>query len=256
VIHFHGLPITPEKAAIAAIENGFAFVSHRYPDQLGIAVEYSKGFAADNGAFSAWKSGNPITDWTPYYQWVEDLRRIHKFQFAIIPDVINGTEKQNDDLINQWPWRGANLAIGLPVWHLHESLSRLERLSNEWPYIALGSSGQFAQIGTPHWWNRMAQAMAVLCDSGGRPRCKFHGLRQLAPDLTVRFPYASGDSTDIAQNIGIDSKWTGAYQPETKAGRAQILRHRIESRQSPIIWHPDHRAIQPHLFAQADGEAA
>lgn len=58
MIHYHGLPITPATAAFAAVGGGHAFVSFRYADQLGLALEICQSFAVDNGAFSAWKSGN------------------------------------------------------------------------------------------------------------------------------------------------------------------------------------------------------
>lgn len=65
MIHFHGLPITPDTAAVSALSGGHAFVSFANPRQLGIAAEVCQSFALDNGAFPAWKSGNPIADWRP-----------------------------------------------------------------------------------------------------------------------------------------------------------------------------------------------
>lgn len=229
---YHGLPITPSTAAARAIAGGHAFVSFRHPEQLGLAIEVAQSFAVDNGAFSAWKSGEPVEDWTPYYDWIAGLRRIPNFDFAIIPDVIEGTEAENDALVEEWPWGQA----GAPVWHLHESLGRLERLSYEWPRVCLGSSARFAQIGTQAWWNRMAEAMNVVCDVNGLPVCKLHGLRMLDPKVFTRFPFASADSTNIAQNIGIDAKWRGTYTPASKEARAQVMRERIEAHQAATRW--------------------
>ena len=93
MIHYHGLPITPATAACAAVGGGHAFVSFRYADQLGLALEICQSFAVDNGAFSAWKSGKPITDWTGYYAWVDEICRSPSFDFAVIPDVIDGDEE-------------------------------------------------------------------------------------------------------------------------------------------------------------------
>lgn len=106
MIHYHGLPITPASAALAAISGGHAFVSFRYPEQLGIALEVCQSFAVDNGAFSAWKSGKPVADWTRYYEWVAFLHRLPSFDFAVIPDVIDGDEAANDAPLAEWPWRG------------------------------------------------------------------------------------------------------------------------------------------------------
>jgi hypothetical protein len=251
MIHYHGLPITPATAAVRAVGGGHAFVSFRHPDQLTVALEAAQSFAVDNGAFSAWKSGEPITDWQPFYEWVAELHRYPPFDFAVIPDVIDGDEADNDALLTEWPWRLTAPHVGAPVWHLHESLERLDRLVSQWPRICLGSSGEFAQIGTPAWWVRMAQAMDVACDRDGRPAAKLHGLRMLNPDVFTRFPFASADSTNIAQNIGIDSAWRGTYTPPTKEARAAIMRERIESQQSAVFWDRKTAPIQAPLFMEA-----
>lgn len=70
---YHGLPITPATAAARAISGGHAFVSFRYPDQLGLVLDVAQSFAVDNGAFSAWRSGQSITDWSLFYEWVAEL---------------------------------------------------------------------------------------------------------------------------------------------------------------------------------------
>lgn len=251
MIHYHGLPIWPTTAAARAVANAHAFVSFHRPEQIGLVLESASSFAADNGAFSAWKSGEPITDWEPFYEWVAELHRYPQFDFAVIPDVIDGDEVANDALIEKWPWKKTAPWIGAPVWHMHESLERLERLVLNWPRICLGSSGEFADVGSPAWWTRMAEAMDVVCDKHGRPVCKLHGLRMLNHDVFTRLPLASADSTNIAQNIGIDSKWKGPYPPVNKEARAQVLRDRIESRQSITFWDRSAAPIQAPLFMAA-----
>lgn len=248
MIHYHGLPITPATAALRAIDGGHAFVSFQHPEQLTIALEASQSFAVDNGAFSAWRSGKPITDWSHYYAWVGELHRYPSFDFAVIPDVIDGDEVANDALLEEWPWREKSPWVGAPVWHLHESLERLERLAFAWPRICLGSSGEFAQIGTAAWWTRMAKAMAIVCDRQGRPICKLHGLRMLDPEVFSRFPFSSADSTNIGRNVGIDSAWRGTYTPPTKEARAALMRERIEAHQSLTFWDRQHAPIQESLF--------
>lgn len=236
MIHYHGLPITPEIAAVPVVSGGHVFISFKHPTQVNLALECASSFALDNGAFSAWRAGTPITDWKPYYAWVEGLSSCPSFDFAVIPDVIDGDEAANDALLLEWPWKDSSEWIGAPVWHLHESLDRLQRLAFTWPRVCLGSSGQFARIGTPEWWTRMAEAMNVVCNSNGRPHCKLHGLRMLDPKVYTRFPFASADSTNIARNIGIDKAWNASYAPPNKAGRAALMRQRIESQQSPMEW--------------------
>jgi hypothetical protein len=245
MIHYHGLPITPATAAHRAINGGHAFISFRHPDQLTIALEVSQSFAVDNGAFSAWKSGKPVVDWTDFYSWVEKLQRHPSFDFAVIPDVIDGDEDANDFLLDEFPFP---VYIGAPVWHLHESLERLERLVNKYPRICLGSSGEFANIGTIEWWTRMSQAMDIICNDEGLPKSKIHGLRMLNPDIFTKFPFSSADSTNIGRNIGIDSAWKGTYTPPTKEARAAIMRERIESHQSSQRWERGIAFIQNNLF--------
>lgn len=240
MIHYHGLPITPNTTALAAVRCGHSFVSFCRPDQLGLALEVCQSFAVDNGAFSAWKSGKPVADWSRYYSWVAELQRYPSFDFAVIPDQIDGDEKANDELLDQWPWKGSAKSswIGAPVWHMHESIGRLQRLALEWPRVCLGSSGQFATVGDTRWWGRMVEAMNAICDKNGNPICKLHGLRMLNPEVFSRLPLASADSTNIAQNVGIDSAWRGTYTPASKECRARVMRDRIEAHQAPIFWQP------------------
>lgn len=233
MIHYHGLPITPMTAAAVAVRAGHAFVSFAHPGQMGLAVAACQSFALDNGAFSAWRSGKPITDWSPYYEFCRAAKRHPSCDFAVIPDVIDGTEAENDNLAADFPfprWFGA------PVWHLHESFARLERLADRWPRVCLGSSGEYAQIGTARWWRRMHETMRVICDDAGHPRVRLHGLRMLDPDVFSRFPFASADSTNIGRNIGIDQAWQGPYAPPTKESRTQLMRDRVESVNAPSAY--------------------
>jgi hypothetical protein len=242
MIHYHGLPITPDTAAEVAVRAGHAFVTFAHPRQLGLAVAACQSFAIDNGAFSAWRGGAPVTDWTGYYEFVASAKKQPSCDFAVIPDVIDGSEAENDNLAADWPfprWFGA------PVWHLHESLTRLTRLTDRFPRVCLGSSGDFAQIGTARWWRRMGEAMRVVCDDAGQPVCRLHGLRMLDPSVFSRFPFASADSVNIGRNVGIDQKWSGPYAPPTKESRTQLMRSRIESVNAPATY--DFQQHQPEF---------
>lgn len=244
MIHYHGLPITPASAAAKVMTGRHAFVSFAHPQQLDIAIEVCQSFALDNGAFSAWRSGNPISDWRDYYAWVRAVRPAPGFDFAVIPDVIDGDEAANDELIAEWPFQ---LSDSAPVWHMHESIDRLRRLATGWRRVCIGSSGEYAAVGNAAWWNRMAEAMNAVCDRAGRPICRLHGLRMLNPEVFTRLPFASVDSTNIGQNIGIDSAWRGSYQPPDKAWRAMVLAERIEAHNSPAVW--SGAMFQPSLLA-------
>lgn len=245
MIHYHGLPITPDSCAVEALRASHAFISFVAPEQLGLAVEACQSFAIDNGAFSAWRAGRAVSDWRPYYAWARDCMRIPSCDFAVIPDVIDGDEAANDALVSEWPlprWFGA------PVWHMHESTTRLSRLAQQWPRICIGSSGEFSHVGDAKWWGRMGQAMHLLCDDDGYPMCRLHGLRMLDPAVFTRLPLASADSTTIGRNVGIDSRWTGAYTPPTKGARAALLRARIEAHNAPPLV-PEFAPVQVGLFA-------
>lgn len=236
MIHYHGLPITPATAAVEAIGGGHAFISFAsYRLQASVALEYAQSFALDNGAFSAWTKGEPIKDWREFYDWVKTLMNHPGFDFAVIPDVIDGGEEDNDRLLGEWPFAKH---IGAPVWHMHESFDRLARLATGWPRICIGSSGEYARVGDERWWGRMGTAMNVICDFNGQPICKVHGLRMLNPKVFSRLPLSSADSTNIGRNIGIDKAWKGSYTPPTKEARARVMRQRIESVNGAARWEP------------------
>lgn len=232
MIHYHGGPLTPATVAWKVWRARHAMVSFQAPSQIEIAAAVSQSFVLDNGAFSAWRAGEPIVDWAPYYGWAAKWLRHPGCDFAIIPDVIDGSEADNDVLIAQWP-HGQR---GVPVWHLHESIDRLLCLAAHWPRVAMGSSGQYADIGTDLWWARMGEALSSLQDDDDFLPCKLHGLRMLNPKVVCRLPLSSGDSTNIAQNIGIDQAWKGPYIPKSKETRGMVLAERIEETNSAPIW--------------------
>lgn len=231
MIHYHGTPIGGKREDVARFLTGrHCLVPFPRHEDIGVAAEVCQSFAVDNGAFSAWVKGQPITDWNPYYEWVGEWRTHPGFDWAIIPDEIDGNESDNDDLLAQWPFA----ECGVPVWHLHESLERLERLSVTYQRVALGSSGAWRDPGTRNWWDRMAEAMVVCTDEHNRPRCKLHGLRMLDPAIFHRLPLASADSTNAAVNGARKAKQIGS---NTLTGQT-ILAERIEVHQSASHWIP------------------
>lgn len=225
MIHYHGGPITPDPCAIKAWKGRHAFISFAHDVQIGLAAEICQSFALDNGAFSLWKAKKAV-DWPAFYKWVQNWKRHPGFDFAVVPDVIDGTEAQNDQLADQWPFERSEGAV---VWHVNESTDRLVRLANTWPRVCIGSSGDF-DVSTPKaFLSRMSEVLPSICDSDGYPVTKLHGLRMLNPAIFSKLPLASADSTNVARNIGIDKAWRGTYQPHSKETRASILVERIES---------------------------
>lgn len=243
---YFGLPMTPESVAIKAVKGRHAFVSFAHPGQLGIAVDVCKSFAIDNGAFSAWKAGKPILDWSEFFDWSEEVSYLPHCDFIVIPDVIDGDLNAQTALIGRFLQRFGHrgMQVGAPVFHLHEPLDHAAYLARAWPRVCIGSSGEYADIGTEKWWRRMSAVMSVMCDKHGRPLCKIHGLRMLDPEIFTHFPFASADSTNVARNVGIDSRWRGTYTPASKEARAMILIDRTEAFQGAMKWQPQMQQME------------
>lgn len=216
-LHYHGLPITP----LTALQDlaGCCFcVSYAAPDQVARAHELGQSVMLDNGAFSFWRTGK-ATDWQGFYAWAEPWLE-YPTTWAVIPDIIDGTEGDNDRLLGEWAQTG--LPKGAPVWHMHESFERLERLCVGYERVCIGSSGQYATLDSPSWRRRMDQAMNVAC----RDRTPWlHMLRGMAFSGS-HYPFASVDSTDIARNH--NRPWNTPV----------AMARRWDARQNPAHWVP------------------
>lgn len=242
MIHYHGLPITPDAVLIDAYNAKHAMCSYANPGQIEIAAEVCQSVALDNGAFSAWKKGGAL-DVPGYTEWAVKWLKHPAVDWCLIPDIIDGSEHDNAAMVRDWP---LHKALSVPVWHMHESLEYLAWLTNMFARIAIGSSGEYASIGNPRWWSRIHEAMGVLCDDG-MPKVKIHGLRMLDPVVFSHIPFSSADSTNVARNIGIDKAWTGAYAPRSKSVRARILIDRIEGHGSAASWNGESAGVQQNL---------
>lgn len=241
--HIHGSPGGGTRKDQAQFWPGRdALVPHPRQDDLGIIAAVCRSMVFDNGAFSAWTRGEPL-DVPGYTKWVEEWHRHPAFEWALIPDAIDGGALENDAMLRDWP---AHLP-GVPVWHMHEDFGRLERLCREWRTVAIGSSGQWRSPGTSAWWQRMAEAMDIACDEHGRPKARLHGLRMLDPAIFTKLPLASADSTNAVVNSGSLDRF-GMYLPPTAAQRAQVIAERIEAHASAPIW--TRQPIQDDIFAQ------
>lgn len=225
MIHYHGGPITPDTCALRVWTGRHAFVSFAAPQQINLAADVCQSFALDNGAFSLWRQGVAV-DWCGYYAWVAQWRAHPGFDFAVVPDVIEGSEAENDALLAEWPYPSHQAAA---VWHINESIDRLVRLAHEWPRVCIGSSGEFDVSRPEAFLARAYEAIGAICNNQRQPITRLHGLRCLNPDLFKHLPLASADSTNVARNIGMDSAWRGTYQPQSKETRAMILAERIEA---------------------------
>jgi hypothetical protein len=236
--HYHGTPIGKkgsEDVSAKFLTGRHVLIPYPRQDDLDVAMEVARSVIFDNGAFTVWKQGGTL-DVDGYVAWCDQWHRHPRFEWALIPDVIDGTEAANDALLDAWPRH----IQGVPVYHLHEKLERLQRLASEWPIVALGSSGAWSDPGSTGWWSRMAAVMDAICDNEGRPLCKLHGLRMLNPAIFTRLPMYSADSTNAGRNGGNTDKWRGPYSPLKIWQRMAVVADRVEAQQSSAVW------VRPH----------
>jgi len=223
-----------------AYKSRHAMISFAGRANMELIVEVCQSFTIDNGAFSYWKKEKEF-DLEGFGLFMEKWFRHPSFDWYCLPDVIGGDHHDNAQIRAAWfntvssdVWKK-----GRPVWHLHEPLEVLQEMIICWPGVCIGSSGDYAKIGTQEWWARMAAAMEVLCDEQGRPKVQIHGLRMLDPTVFSQFPFSSADSTNVARNCGIDKAWGGPYAPKTTHARALVMMGNIEAHASAQTWSGD-----------------
>jgi hypothetical protein len=221
-LHYHGTPVTPITALYELAGRHFC-VSHAHPQDVARVHQIGQSVLLDNGAFSAWTAGR-TPDWVAYYEWCARWLE-YPTTWAIVPDVIDGSEEEQDALIVKWP-HGQR---GAPVWHMNESLGRLLRLVDAWPRVCIGSTAQFRVVLSDSWRRRMDEVwdlLAVYCF--GTPWV--HMLRGLQC-CAGPWPFASVDSTDIARNHsrpqntprGMADRWDAMQCPPTWRSRDRQL---------------------------------
>ena len=234
MIHYHGTRIACSDDQASRILMGrHAFVSYADTTQLSIVEEVCQSYAFDNGAYSFFNSGR-VPDWDGYYRFVDDVYG-PSTDFAIIPDVIGGSEVDQDDLLRDWPF-DAKRVNGVPVWHTDETIPRLEMLAERFSLVCIGS-GPGLKPDTEQWWTRINQAFDALTDDSGRPKTRIHLLKGLNPAIFTKLPLTSADSTMVGRNTDDKGqKWTGRYKPLSIFTRAMVLIDRIETFNSPKRW--------------------
>lgn len=212
-IHYHGTPITPNSVLYELAGRHFC-VSYARPDQVRICHEIGQSVMLDNGAFSFWRTGE-TPDWDGYYRFCEEWLN-YATTWAVIPDVINGSLKENIALIQRWPFPKRMAA---PVWHMHEPIGWLVELVRDWTRVCIGSSGEYDVIGDERWHMRMTEAFNALDGA----HCWIHMLRGMSL-AGSHYPFASLDSTDIARNHN---------RPQNGA---KAMAERWDAMQCPAVW--------------------
>jgi hypothetical protein len=222
VLHYHGTPITPQDRLYELAGRNFC-VRYGAHDQAKRCHEIGQSILLDNGAFSFWRQGHPV-DWEGYYDWIEPWLD-YQTTWAVIPDVIDGSEAENNELLRRWPYE----TRGAPVWHMHESIERLSQLCDLWPRVCIGSSGVYRDPDSPSWNHRMDEAFNAICGNGPPP-VWVHMLRAMDEACNGPWPFASTDSTNVAQNhhrsyetpLKIAERWDAKQAPARWVPRSQL----------------------------------
>lgn len=222
MIHYHGTPVTPRERLYELAGRHFC-VSFADPRDVEVCHQIGQSVMLDNGAFTFWR-GDATPDWSAFYDWAEPWLDFPT-TWAVIPDVIDGGEEENDRLLVEWFQR--RLPKGAPVWHLHESLDRLRRLAHGYPRVCFGSSGAYTKIGTDAWHRRISKAFDVIADQYGTVPW-VHMLRGMAL-AGSHYPFASVDSANAARNSA------GSHKQRSRPIAVMVAE--ADARQCPARWH-------------------
>ena len=243
MIHYHGSPLS------GSTDQQTEFYRNRHvllswatfcPNHVPI-TEVCSSFCIDNGAYSFWGKNIPV-QWQDFYNFLDKWIHHPRFDFFLIPDVIDGAPQLNDDLVHicRYPEHG------VPIFHVGEPLERLEKfLEKGFKRIAIGTTKGY-ELKSLNFWNEMRKIFDFICVDGV-PQAKVHGLRMLDPEIVEAFPFSSGDSTTATMEATFDVNWEKyPYAPITKAGRAALVADKIERTQSPSFYEP--KPIQMELI--------
>ena len=213
----YGTPLTPAHLIEELAGSSFC-VSYWNRKKLGSQLDKiidivgdDEILLVDNGAFSAWMSGQEMTEeyWEGFASWASDILARCPQAVAVVPDVIDGDAVQNDELMHDFMCMDWLDNVGpLPterlmvVWHMHEPVSRLQYLiESGFVYIAIGSSGEYSKPGTDAWTARIEEAFAAIDElvaTGAYARPWIHMMRAQAQ--AHKFDFDSSDSTNVAVN--------------------------------------------------------
>lgn len=217
MIHYHGTPITPRHKLLEMQGRHFC-VSFADPRDLETVLKIGQSVMMDNGAFTAYTKGK-LMDKAGYCAWCEEY--LVAPNWAVIPDVIGGSEDQQKECLKEWAFPAF---LSAPVWHMNLSIDYLLYLSDQFPRVCIGSSGEFWQIGTRKWEQRMDQAFEALSRRRFLPWV--HGMRMLAQS-EKRWPLASADSSNVAR-----------HHNELRIS-PEIMAQRIDAAQTPRKYVPN-----------------
>lgn len=228
-MHIHGGPHWgPIDVYKALYQNGWGLVSFNRPHLLKKMATLDTKIVLDNGAYSTWRSKknepgfNWDDHWTKFYLWVNQW--FYRIEWFIIPDVIEGTEEENDRLVSRVPSSLRDKAV--PVWHSTESLERLVKLCKEYKLVAIGLCGEHYMPNSKIALARLTEVFNKIYIEEGLLDAKIHGLRMLNGTIMGNYPFHSCDSSSVA--INVPKTKTHIPSIECKLKRTAIIRAAIE----------------------------
>lgn len=232
MIKYHGTPVGgTRRDAMLFLQGRNGLISFATQGHIPEVLEQCDSFCLDNGAFSIWKRGEGQIDLQKYNEWVDSLATHPAFDFCIIPDVIGGTNKENDKMLELWD----SLHESIPVYHLGGDPQRFLELAKSYRKVAFGSTDKWPRNGSRKWWAYMADFMDEVTDEHGRLPCKVHGLRMLDPKLFQYLPLHSADSTNAVVNGGLAMK-KGVYPSMERWQGSERIARRVEAHQGAAVW--------------------
>jgi len=251
----YGLPLNP-MPALEQLRGASFCVSYGTRQKLGKQLDQaidlvgSEGILlVDNGAFSAWQSGVDTMNDEAYLEgfaeWANDILDRCPQAVAVLPDVIDGTEQQNAQLIAETTYLFDDTDRVMPIWHMHESIGYLLHLCEGFGYVGIGSSGAYAKPRSAAWRARIAEVFAAIDQweidgEGAYVRPRIHMMR--AQEMAHLYPFDSSDSTNVARN-----HCRAARQGSTIAQTAARVDGKIQASAGPEAPHQVARPTLEHL---------
>ncbi len=168
-------------------------LSYWYYKDTDLDVMFAKHFTppypevfADSGAFSAMTQGAAI-NLDDYAKWLRKYK--HLFSVYASLDVIKNAEATWK---NQLRLEQEHGLYPLPVFHVLEDWSYLDRYIERYPYIALGVAGTRSDVYMP--W-------LIQCFKRAKDKAVYHGFGITTWQVLKSFPWYSVDSSSWGQGF-------------------------------------------------------
>lgn len=201
-----GTPVTPKRllSTLAGASFCVSFADPRDLDRCINLVGDDEILILDNGAFTHWRQGRGAIDRAAFWKWANAAQARCPQAVAVIPDVIEGSER--DNLLElSWALREGLAEFPdrcMAIWHLNESLEQLAVLSRLCNFVGFGSCSEYdVQRHRTKYLERIREGSAVVdrveLEFDRRPW--LHLMRGLGVFAQLT-RFESADSTNVAVN--------------------------------------------------------